>query len=603
MKTIVALSVAITILGASLANADAASLAEESTCQEYMVPMRDGVRLATDVYLPRQEGSFPVLVTRLPYGKADCTAESRASIVPDLLEKGYAVVFQDIRGRFRSEGTHDFFMARDGHWSERDDGYDTIEWAAAQPWSNGKVGTFGGSYYGMTQYALAPTRPPHLVAQFPMKAFADQHAGLVYPGGALHMAIWRWAFLNAQDNIRRCTDPENTVKVEDLEAAARDMDKSLRYMPRLNFPPLSGPCTTWFTDWMSHPDDGPWWWERSHYTKHDQIDVPMMHFGGWYDTFLTGTLENFAGIQAKGMEGARQKQKLMIGPWSHVPMFVGQRRLGQLDFGPDALIDPVAMIVQWYDYWLKGDQNEVADWPTVRIFVMGENRWRDENEWPLARTVYTNFYFSREQGNSDGILRLLPPSGDQPPDSYVYDPENPTPTVGGNIGGAYRPEDLQQGAADQREVEKRPDVLSFTTPPLDKDLEATGPITVKLFASSDRLDTDFAVILTDVYPDGRSIILADGMIRARYREAKTYQVPLEPGKVYAFTIDVWPTSNLFRAGHRIRVNISSSNFPKFDNNPNTGAPLFTDTETLIATNTIYHDSLRPSHIVLPVIPR
>ena len=374
-------------------------------------------------------------------------------------------------------------------------------------------------------------------------------------------------------------------------------------LPLADLPKEAGKSIPYYQDWIDHPDYDVYWKRLAIDERYGDVTVPVLQIRGWYDFFTSGTFNNFIGVREKGSsELARTSQKAVIGPWVHPASTI--THAGVVDFGKDSIVDLRSLELKWFDRWLKGMSNGIDSEPALRIFVMGVNQWRDENEWPLARTRFTPFYFhSGGSANSivgDGKLSPQPPE-DEPPDRFAYDPAFPTPTHGGC--NCCSPEYVSWGAYDQRPVEFRNDVLVFTSGPLEEDLEVTGPVTVRLYASSDARDTDFTAKLVDVHPDGYAVNLCDGIIRGRYRESTSRQELLDPGTIYQFTIDLWPTSNVFLKGHRVRVDISSSNFPRFDRNPNTGNRFGKDAEMRIANQTVYHGAEHQSHIVLPVIPK
>ena len=362
----------------------------------------------------------------------------------------------------------------------------------------------------------------------------------------------------------------------------------------------------YFYDWLAHPDYDDYWKQLCIEEHHSQINVPAYNIGGWYDIFLGGTIRNYLGMREKGAtEDARRRQKLLIGPWSHASR--GTSLVGTHYFGlaSDSLaIDLDGIHLRWFDYWLRGIDNGLLDEPPVRIFVMGDNVWRDEQEWPLARAQSVNYYFrSRGKANSqkgDGTLSLQPPAED-PPDVFLYNPADPVPTRGGSL--CCNPHFMPSGAFDQGEIEARSDVLIYSTPPLEREVEVTGPITVTLWAATSATDTDFTAKLVDVCEHGCARNLTDGIRRARYRDSASTPSLLEPNRVYQYTIDLWATSNVFKPGHQIRVEVSSSNFPRFDRNTNTGKLVAEDSEVKPALQTILHDSQHPSHITLPIVPR
>jgi uncharacterized protein len=535
------------------------------------VKMRDGVHLVADIYRPRAEGRFPVLVERTPYNRAG------QADAPEIASNGYAVIIQDTRGRFDSEG--EFYPFR----NESQDGFDTVEWAAALPYSNGKVGMFGGSYVGATQMLAAISKPPHLAAIFPYVTASEYYDGWTYQSGALMQ--WfasSWTSGLAIDTLRRrafaLQDPKAWVPQLPVEAY------------RILEVPPAAELAPYFRDWVNHERDDEYWraWKISdHYPE---MNIKALHAGGWHDIFSKGTLNNYIGMRKSSP--ARAGQRLMMGPWAHAET-TPEGKIGDVTFGKTAVLDTTATTLRWFDYALKGVQNEYAKGSPVRLFVMGDNIWRDEHEFPLARTKYTSYYLRKHALTAD------PPAGDDP-ESYEYDPANPTPTIGGRLCCGNQ---IPPGPADERPNENRSDVLVFSTPPLERDVEVTGWIKAKLYAATSATDTDFTALLTDVDPSGYSRYLADGIVRARYRNSNANSEPVEPGKIYPYEIDLWATSNVFKAGHRIRLYISSSNFPRFNRNLNTGEPIAGSTRMVKASQKIYHDAQHPSAIVLPVIPR
>jgi hypothetical protein len=536
------------------------------------VKMRDGVVLVADVYRPAAEGKYPVLLERTPYNRSGGSGDSLK-----MARQGFAVVIQDTRGRFDSQG--EFYPFR----FESQDGYDTVEWAAAQPWSNGRVGMFGGSYVGATQMLAAISRPPHLVAVFPYVTASEYYDGWTYQSGVLMQ--WfasSWSTGLAIDTVRRkageLQDPKKWVSTMPVDA-----------YPMLQLPEVST-LAPYYRDWVAHETDDSYWkgWKISEH--YEEMNIKALHAGGWHDIFLKGTINNFIGMRASS--SAKAEQHLMIGPWAHAETSP-EGKIGDVTFGKQAVLDMPATVVKWASYALKDERNEYATGAPVRIFVMGENAWRDEQEFPLARTRYTDYYLHK------GALSLQKSS--DIPETYEYDPKNPVPTIGGRLCCGNN--QLPPGPADERPNENRPDVLVFSTPPLDRDVEVTGWINLKLYASSSSPDTDFTAMLTDVEPSGYSRFLTDGIVRARYRNSTTKAELIEPGKIYEYTIDLWATSNLFKAGHRIRLAVSSSNFPRFNRNSNTGEPVVGSTHLVKATQKIYHDAQHPSSLVLPVIPR
>jgi putative CocE/NonD family hydrolase len=578
-----------------------------TTDKAVTVPMRDGTRLAADVYRPQADGRFPAVVERTPYNREESVL-LRTKTPEYLAERGFVVVVQDVRGRFGSEGAWYPFVD-DGGGKNRD-GYDTVQWAAAQPWCNGKVATTGGSYAGQTQMLLAPTRPPALVCGFVREAASDLARQWCYRGGAFEWAFnLDWSMRHGVPALRRQADL--VAKVAGIADDRFDM------LPPGASPLLADPFR-WLRDTLAHPDDGPFW-ERFNFERvYDQIDVPLYHMAGWFDIFLDGSLRNFIGLaDGARTEAARKAQKLIVGPWTHGPTVhdpAFARYVGDMDFGDDALLDFNAEMLRWYDHWLNGAATGVLDEPRVRYFLMGANEWRSADRWPPANTARRRFYLRGGHSGSahslnDGRLTAEPPEGDEDPDRYLYDPARPVPTVGGNTlycgrrGGGRGEENpdfaATAGPRDQRPVE--PLCLTYSSGPLPAHLDAVGPVRLTLYASSNCPDTDFAAKLCDVFPDGRSILVADGILRCRYRKSRARPKKLKKGKVYELTIDLWPTAWRFAAGHRLRVAVTSSNFPRFDRNPNTGRDPAESAELRIAENAVYHDDERPSHLVLRVL--
>lgn len=570
------------------------------------VPMktRDGVTLRADVYRPDGSGRHPVLLSRLPYDKH---GRRRPGDIDVFVEHGYVVIMQDTRGRFASDGDTYVPLA-----PEADDGHDAVEWAAQLPYSDGRVGTMGQSYLGATQYLLAPTRPPHLRAAFPASAAADVHQAWVYHTGGAFELGWQipYAMLMARDTIARqglagslLPEIERVLAPAVTPWAPPLTDEAYRRLPLSAWAELLAPVAAYLGDYLRHPEDGPAWWALNLERRHAEIDVPMYHVTSWYDIFLHGGLTNFCGLRRHARsEAARRAQKLLIGPWAHLFPYTSPTSTGtgEIDFGPDALIDLHEIQLRWFDHWLKGIDTGLLDEPPVKIFVMGVNRWRDEAEWPLARARSTPYYLHSggraSTAGGDGVLSPVAP-GEETPDRFVYDPADPVPTRGGNTLI------LAMGVMDQRPVEARPDVLVYTSAPVSEPLEVTGPIVVMLHAASSAPDTDFTAKLVDVRPDGYAQNLADGIVRARYRASRQTPAPLTPGEVTPFTIDCWATSHVFLPGHRIRLEIASSNFPRFDRNLNTGGEQATGTRWQTAQQTVFHDARYPSHVLLPIIPR
>ncbi len=573
------------------------------------IPMRDGTRLATDLYFPVEPGARPVLLERTPYGKHESVMVSIGA--PGFLARnGYVVAVQDARGRFASEGRWYPFL--DEAWGENRDGYDTIEWLAAQPFSTGKVGTFGGSFAGFNQYTLAGAMPPHLGATFPRQAPCNLRTEWVYRGGALEFAfiVAGWGRKNSEETLRNRTRQYlgKSGKVQlDLESG----------WPLPIHPLLSDPFQ-WIRDYVDRQDDEKYWQQWDIAPHHAAFDRPSYHVASWFDIFLGGSLRNYIGMRSKARsEAVRKAHKLIVGPWAHGPFFDRApqgRRAGEADFGEAALWDYTGTMCRWFDNWLKGQNNGIADEPDVRYFMMGLNEWRSADDWPPP-AARRRLYFANERSGSavslnDGALAWEPASGAQQPAGYLHDPDRPAPSSGGTTlfsvmtregerVATWDDFNAQAGSQDQRRIEG--DCLTYTSAPFDNDFEIAGPVTAMLYMSSSAVDADLVVRLCDVHPDGRSMLLCDGIQRARYRDSNYKPSLLQPGEIYAITVDLWSTANVFRAGHRIRVIVNSSCFPRFDVNPGTGRSALSSTERVKAEIRIYADERRPSHILLPCI--
>ncbi|MGQ9631733.1 MAG: CocE/NonD family hydrolase [bacterium] len=542
------------------------------------VPMRDGVRLSADIYFPRWEGPFPAILSRTPY---DNTNLADAGVF--FAQHGYAFIAQDVRGRFDSEG--EFYP-----WvNEARDGYDTLEWVGGQPWCDGNVGMYGGSYVGMVQWLAASQGSSYLKTIVPEVIGSNPFESPHYTGGAFQLGVsstWSLA-----------TSGRTAQKID-----LYDWDRLFRTLPLRELDSAAGRNVPYLRDWIAHSTYDDYWKALSNQGRYQDVKVPVLHIGGWYDIFVKGTIDNFCGMRERGgSPTARENQKLIVGPWIHSASKLTYA--GRVDYGTDSVLDLRAIELRWFDRWLKGIENGIMSEPPIKIFVMGKNIWRDEMEWPPSRARYTPYYFhSGGRANSlrgDGYISESQPRAENA-DEFTYDPQSPVTTTGGCT--CCNPDILPWGARDQREVESREDVLVYTSDPLREDLEVTGPVKVILYASTDVPDTDFTAKLVDVDTTGYAVNICDGIIRTRYRESWENPKLLEPGKIYKFEIDLWATSNVFLRGHRIRVEVSSSNFPRFDRNLNTGGELGTEDRWQVAHQRIYHDAERPSHILLPIVP-
>lgn len=549
-----AVVVLIFILFLSSVNAAQERIVNDYKIVTEMVAMKDGVKLATDIAFPKkeQEGPYPVLLTRTPYGRKGMVDGIVKGGNRKFLENGYVIAVQDTRGRFDSEGENVAFLA-DG-WIEHQDGYDTIEWLARQSWCNDKIGMFGGSAMGITQYLAAGSAPPHLVAMHVWVATPDLYIHAIHQGGALRKSLAvGWS-------------KQNKFNEETLQLFSN-----------------------------AHRSYDSFWRARSLKSVIHRVNVPAVHVGGWFDIFGQGTLDAFMMMQHESADGARGRQRLVMGPWPHGKT----REVGELKFPEIAVQPPNFDMFEWFEYYLKGVDTGIFDRPAVDYYVMGDvdapedapgNEWHTAQDWPIP-CRYTPLYL-RESGK----LTFEKSNKVSSSQTYTYDPEDPVPTKGGpNLL-------IPSGPMDQTEFEDRPDVLVFQTEPLEKPVQVIGRLKVKLWASSSCVDTDFVAKLMDVYPDGRSMLIADGIIRGRFRKSLTREELLEPAAVYEFEVDLWSTALVFNKGHRIKVHITSSNHPRFDVNPNTGEDFVEGCKVKVAENTIYHDKNHPSHILLPIVP-
>ncbi len=560
-----------------------------------MVSMRDGVRLATDVYRMDSASPAPVLVMRTPYGKERVLAGNSTFDILRAVQAGYVVVIQDVRGRYASEG------AFNPMFQETADGVDAFAWAAAQPWSAGVVGAFGGSYMGCTQWLPARAQPPALRALAASVTFSDMYEDSAYQNGAkvLHDLRWVVADIVPAEFQRRS---KRGLPLP-AHVTALDVDAVLAQLPLADHP-LIHDAAPFYADWLAHPFAGEYWMPISPRAGYRQINVPALNIGGWYDIFLNGVIKNYQGMRDQGgTEHARRNGRLILGPWTHMNW---SGSFPEREFGSAASSDAIdlpGLQLRWFDRWLKGIDNGLEQEPPVMIFVMGSDCWRTEADWPLA-AARIHAYYLHSGGrantlNGDGVLSLDLP-GDQPSDMYLYNPLRPVPTTGGQV---ILPGGNASGPRDQRGVEMRDDVLVYSTPVLDRPVTVIGPIDLRLFAASSARDTDFTGKLVDVFPDGRAIILTEGILRARYRNSLAQPELLEPYSVYELRLDLWATANVFLPGHRIRLEVSSSNFPRFNRNSNTGGEIAGERvdQYQPAVNRIFHDAAHPSCLLLPIV--
>ena len=617
--------------------------------ENVMVTMRDGVRMATDVYRPARHGvpladRRPVLLHRTPYNKVE--TETTLSECRWFAARGYVVVNQDCRGCFRSEGDVNFLVP------EAEDGADTIAWIQRQEWANGVVGSFGTSWSGWTQTAMAALGPDGLATMVANMSGADAHESSVRHGGALELRFLAWAFWHSAYNTQAALTASPALTPA-LNLGAPPFSEWLQRMPiRPGQTQLARvpPYEKWaleiltradYDDYWKHPSLNP----RAHWDRFPEM--PILFVGGWYDSYTRATFQNFVGLGA----GGRRQVRALVGPWTHGAKTVELSYAGDVEFGRDAALPSFDELhLRWFDRGLRGVDNGLDAEAPLRIFVMGGGsgrrsgagrlvhggRWRDEHEWPLARTRFTEFHL-----HGDGSLRVEPPREEHSATTYSFDPAHPVPSIGGNVsslrdvlplpagiadpsylGRGERTADIMRaGGFDQREgpsfhgchppylpLGSRPDVLVFQTEPLREATEVTGPVEVHLWVATSAVDTDFTAKLVDVYPPsswyplGYALNLTDSIVRLRYRNSRERGEPVTPGVAMQVTITLYPTSNLFMPGHRIRLDISSSNHPRFDVNPNTGEPLGRDRRRVVADNTVFHERGRTSCVMLPIIP-
>ncbi len=534
------------------------------------IAMRDGVRLSANVFLPSENAPLPAILVRTPYGKG-------TNLIPNyqaFLDRGYAVVVEDVRGTYESEGTFEPLTQESG------DGSDTIDWIARQRWSNGKVGMIGGSYLGIAQWKAALTGNPHLKAIFPVVSGDDDYLDRFYsPGGALklgHRLEWL-----AENRKAPGYEPYFNKFIWHLPLRTADMAATGK------------PDSEW-SQAIEHPAYDSFWQSVSTREHLHKIRVPVFAVGGWYDNYAESDLDAYASLRrSSGLN------HVLIGPWPHNM----SSKFVEADFGRESSVPVRRLQLQWFDQWLGGKDSPVVSAPPVKIFVMGANRWREDREWPPAGARAKVLYLeSRGHANTlagDGMLRDRLPQREGS-DSYAYDPRDPVPTRGGAV--CCNPRVFPWGPLDQRAVERRQDVLVYTTAPLETGLEVIGPVKAVLYVASSARDTDFTAKLVDVFPDGTARILSDGILRLRYRQSLAMPILANPGTIYQVTIDAGVTANYFAAGHRLRLEVSSSNFPRFDRNPNTGGPIASETRLLRASQRIYHGAAHPSRLELLAMP-
>lgn len=555
-----------------------------------IVTARDGTELCLDLLGPDADGPFPVVLIRTPYDKVvqrelpPGTAQGLPydhEFMHSLVKRGYILAIQDVRGRFNSDGEWHAYI------HEQEDGHDTVEWIYEQPWCDGNIGMVGRSYVGFTQWAAAVTKPRGLKAIVPIGAQSDMFAS--------GFPIYNGAFALPMTELLVTMGRRSFQIREFMTSVLKTNHDYFDTLPVANIPEAIGtPTPRWWTEMMQHPTRDDYWRRGSYDESLDDVRVPALNISGWYDLTFYGALQNYREMRRRGAtEEAREGQRLVMGPWGHWAN--ASAAVGPVDFGPGAVIGLGGYVIRFLDHWLKGEGSETGSDPRVSIFVMGANEWWTAEDWPLPGTRYERFHL-RSDGRAnghDGDGRLTPEApGDEPPDTYRYDPLDPVRV----------PFNMHAGPVDEREISGRHDVLCFTSDPVAEPLDVVGHIELELHAASSAVDTDWHVRLADVHPDGYAQFLTHGVLRARFRDSFEEAKLLEPGKVETFRIDLGATANRFLPGHRIRLEITSSWFPRYDRNLNSGAENpFLDSEPVVAVQTIHHDAVRPSAVVLPIV--
>jgi putative CocE/NonD family hydrolase len=564
---------------ASIASGTPDRFDEISVGTDVEIPMRDGTLLRGDLYRPKSGDRFPAILTRMPYGKGEYYCYMPA-IGRFWARKGYAYLAQDVRGKWSSEGEWDPFI------NEAHDGYDTIDWVAGQPWCDGNIGMVGESYYGYTCWAAATTGHPNLKCIAPSTTAMDIQGTWIFNGGAFCLqTMGTWAIeMNA-------TEYNNPLRLD------------YGHLPLLSMDDDAGTPCPYYRDWLRHPTRDSYWSAINLHEQYARIKIPALHFSGWYDVFLKATFEDWQGIRDHSDDAStRQNQWLVIGPWDHEYTTDDTHRIGRLDIGDASATTHWDQCQAFFDYWLRGADNGFHRTPRVQLFTIGDDIWHSGSEWPPEGITYHNYYFhsmgNAHQAGSDASLSLTAPISEEPADAYTYDPLDPVAlTLGIDLWS--RAQVLQ----DRAQLPERPDVLVYQSGPLAEDLQITGPITVTLYASSSAVDTDFTAALVDIFPGGYAHLIQEGITRSAYRFSDRETTPGEPGRVHEYDIDLWATSFVVKAGHRLRVEISSSNFNRYDRNPNTGEPFGTAIHPVSADQRVFHTAQYPSHITLPIIPR
>jgi uncharacterized protein len=539
-----------------------------------LVPMRDGVRLSTDLYLPDGPGPWPVILTRTPYGNSD---PARTERLLWFTQRGFATAFQDCRGRYDSEGEWEPFR------TEREDGLDTLSWLAAQDFCNGSIGVTGRSYEGYCTWMLAYDSHPALKAIVPIVPLPDPVLNVPYQNGALFWNMVVWGLL-----VHGRTN-QNTTPVP--------WSKLYTHLPLTGLDQAAGFSSATWQSWCAHPAFDDWWKQVCYMHRFPEANVPALHICGWYDDDGISTYMNYPGMRAQAPAAVRDEQRLIVGCWPHATN--KSSIVGELDFGPGATVDLNSMLLRFFARHLAGEDHGLERDPRCRIFLMGENRWHGFSDWPIPGAVTTRYHLhSGGRANSlfgDGALSPVPP-GDEQPDSYTYDPNDPVPYITDPVA-------LQLGeACDQQSIERRPDVLVYSTPPLARDIVICGRVFAELYIESDAPGTDFTAKLTDVWDTGRAIQVCDGIQRAEFRESLERAQWLEPGQVYKVVVDMWATGLRFLKGHRIRLEVSSSAVPKFCRHLNTAMPQAAETQPREARQVVHHSAEYPSALIVDVVP-
>ncbi|WP_316862210.1 CocE/NonD family hydrolase [uncultured Cohaesibacter sp.] len=618
-----------------------AQYSEYITELDVPITMRDGTIIYADIYRPKADGKFPVLVDGTPYGKTNAMMLAAGTFVPRATSQGYALLVYDVRGQNSSEGEIDL------HINLKDDGYDVVEWAAKQPWSNGRIGVDGGSYDGQVGLNTVLAHPPHLQTGIVAVTAADLYRQWYYRGGALEFEFLAgWTANNFSRRLAPRLFPNEEERqdyLDELSLYPADPAAYANALPVRDFEPAQMGEENYFKEWVDHNLDGEYWWKRNPKTYFHEVTIPVMHLGGWYDIFSAGTIEAWQSIKTQGATAlARDNQTLFIGPWDHAEIPWANKKgvdhVGEVNCG-DALAnyDHAAMRLAYFDYWLKDLQRPGFN-PDERVhtWTFNANEWRTQKDYPLPNTEYTKFYLNAETSGSsqalyDGSLSETPPAKEVEPVTYEYDPMKPVATRGGNnlfaialdptgtpsagtTGSMKADEDLikavlsqdsrlpSTGSGPEDQIPAEVNTITFTTPVLKDPKELTGHIRAVLYAASDAVDTDWVVRLSDVTPEGKSIIVADGIQRARFRESGITPTLIEPGKIYQYEVDLWQNSWVFEPGHRIRVAVTSSNWPRYSRNMNVAELPELATEWKVANNSIYMDPKHPSHVILPIIP-